>query len=78
MRAAGVFLADLYALDTATIAWTIPATGTLANSGSLQPPARVYHGLASAGGLLYVHGGAGADGTMPPPARPASRIPHVL
>jgi N-acetylneuraminic acid mutarotase len=44
-----VFGSDLYVYDPATMAWT-----DLSNS---PPVARVLHGLASAGGKLYVHGG---------------------
>ncbi len=49
------FLDDMYALDPFALTWTrLPAGNTPA------PPGRCYHGLAAAGGRLYVFGGLGA------------------
>ena len=51
-------LADLHSFDPAAMVWTLLSPG----AGSGQPPsARFWHGFASAGGKLYVHGGAYYD-----------------
>jgi hypothetical protein len=43
---------DLHSFDKATMVWTL-----LSADDSARPAARAEHGFASAGGLLYVHGG---------------------
>lgn len=48
-------LADFWAFDTRTAAWTELAPG---------PPARSYHAAASLGGAFYVFGGCGAAGRL--------------
>ncbi len=52
------YLADLRSFDPAAMVWTLLSPG--AGSGS-PPSARAQHGFASAGGKLYVHGGAYKD-----------------
>ena len=54
-------LGDLHAFDPAAMAWT-----DLSAAASGTPPSpRDFHGLASAGGLLYVFGGwDGAGGCL--------------
>jgi hypothetical protein len=48
---------DLHSFDPDTMAWTqLSANGSAAND-SVWPAARYWHGFASAGGLLFVHGG---------------------
>jgi hypothetical protein len=50
---------DLHVFDPAIMAWT----HLLPSSGSGTPPsARNTHGFTTAGGRLYVHGGAGETG----------------
>ncbi len=52
------YLADLHEYDPTTEAWTdlsVPLSGT-------APSFRYFHGFASAGGKLYVHGGRGVSG----------------
>ena len=48
---------DLHSFDQATMAWTL-----LSANDSARPAARYGHGFASAGGLLFVHGGIGRVG----------------
>jgi len=51
---------DLYVLDPASMDWT-----NLSNAVSGTPPAaRAFHGLTSANGMLYVHGGVDVDGNV--------------
>ena len=63
---AAVPLGDLHAYDPAAMAWT-----DLSAAASGTPPSpRDFHGLASAGGLLYVFGGwDGAGGCLLEPRR---------
>ena len=56
-----VYLQDLHVYDPAAMAWT-----DLSAAASGTPPsARGFHGLASAGGKLYVHGGLCDSGEAP-------------
>ena len=52
-----VYLGDLHAFDLGTGAW---ADLSAAASGT-PPSPRAFHGFASAGGKLYVHGGEFCD-----------------
>jgi len=50
----------LYVLDPVSMDWT-----NLSNAVSGTPPAaRSFHGLTSANGMLYVHGGVDVDGNV--------------
>jgi hypothetical protein len=53
-------LADLHSLDPTAMpaAWTPLSAATDKN----RPAATAFHGFATAGGLLYVHGGLLASG----------------
>ena len=52
-----VYLGDLHAFDLGTGAWA-----DLSAAASVTPPSpRAFHGFASAGGKLYVHGGEFCD-----------------
>ncbi len=52
-------LGDLHVFDPATMTWTRLSAADDAG----RPSPRDYHGFTSAGGLLYVHGGWGINGT---------------
>jgi hypothetical protein len=52
-------LDDLYSFDPATMTWTLLTPA----DGSDPPSARDGHGLTSAEGRLYVHGGVGNTGS---------------
>ena len=56
----GAYLGDLHVYDPAAMAWT-----NLSAAASGTPPfARSGHGFASAGGLLFVHGGFNSSGAI--------------
>jgi hypothetical protein len=49
------YLDDMYSFDPATVTWTLLSTV----DDAYRPSARDGHGLTSAGGRLYLHGGSG-------------------
>ncbi len=48
---------DLHSFDPATMVWTPLFANKSTAKDSGWPAARAWHGFASAGGMLYVHGG---------------------
>ena len=63
-------LGDLHAYDPAAMAWT-----DLSAAASGTPPyPRDFHGLASAGGYLYVHAGYGDSGEDGGTRAPCARV----
>jgi hypothetical protein len=63
---AELLLADLFVVDPSILARRAPWTELtgMVQSGGGAPSARHSHGFASAGGLVYLHGGLQADGEL--------------
>ena len=71
----GVYLADLFAWEPATLTWSkLPAACSSGSpTGPSRPAARAHHGLAAGPSGLYVFGGEGPEGDVRLHARARAR-----